>query len=192
MEHWGLCTIRPDGLLPWIECHPGLAGYLQAIGVVAAVAMAFLAPNITARFQRKQAQDEIKQNTRRFIPTLDKAMVVAVRTCQNIETKIILQQGPPTGGNAWSDWFQSIAYVMPWELAQMEQIASNCQCRPLSLLRWATKSDICGVGTTVMCNISHQKKTPIALVQALGLSSPCESRLRRFGPFFSTSTIRNA
>ena len=44
LPRWDACTMEPRALLRWIECHPGLAGYIQAVGVVATVALALLGP----------------------------------------------------------------------------------------------------------------------------------------------------
>lgn len=48
MISWDACTFEPNSILRWIECHPSFAGYLQAIGTIAAFALALLAPPIVS------------------------------------------------------------------------------------------------------------------------------------------------
>lgn len=120
MGHWGICIIEPVGILQWIECHPGLAGYLQAMGGVLAVLVAVFAPQIAARFQQKQLQAEANENTGRWVKVLDAAMPSVVDMCAELSFKIRTQTCPPAGGNLWSEWFQTIAYVMPYELSHAE------------------------------------------------------------------------
>src|SRR5271168_1205969 len=43
---WDACTIEPNSWLRWIECHPGLAGYVQAVGVVGTLMLALLGPPV--------------------------------------------------------------------------------------------------------------------------------------------------
>src|SRR4051812_33615780 len=60
MAGWDACTLEGLAFLRWIECHPALGGYLQAIGVVmalggtAASTYASLAPYREDRKRRGQ------------------------------------------------------------------------------------------------------------------------------------------
>ncbi len=44
--------MEPNPWLRWIECHPGLAGYVQAVGVIATVALAVFGPPLILFFNR--------------------------------------------------------------------------------------------------------------------------------------------
>lgn len=44
MLPWNACMSEPNWALKWIECHPGLAGYIQAVGIVATLMIALLGP----------------------------------------------------------------------------------------------------------------------------------------------------
>ena len=41
MIAWDACTQEPCAFIRWIECHPASAGWLQAIGVILAIAAAY-------------------------------------------------------------------------------------------------------------------------------------------------------
>ncbi|HTW34840.1 MAG TPA: hypothetical protein VMD53_09495 [Rhizomicrobium sp.] len=51
MTTWDACTFEPNSWLRWVECHPGLAGYIQAIGTIGAILVAILAPVIATQWQ---------------------------------------------------------------------------------------------------------------------------------------------
>jgi hypothetical protein len=44
--------MEPNTVIKWIECHPGLAGYVQAVGVIAGVAIALFGPPIARWLER--------------------------------------------------------------------------------------------------------------------------------------------
>lgn len=53
LMQWNACTMEPSAVLRWIECHPGLAGYVQAVGAVAAIAVALAFPWLMRERDRK-------------------------------------------------------------------------------------------------------------------------------------------
>lgn len=44
--------MEPNQVLRWIECHPGLAAYVQAAGVIVTLAIASFGPPLTHRLER--------------------------------------------------------------------------------------------------------------------------------------------
>lgn len=52
MSTGNLCSVD---WLHWIECHPGLAGYIQAAGVIITVALALLGPPVVLLFRTARA-----------------------------------------------------------------------------------------------------------------------------------------
>lgn len=55
MQPWNACTSEPNLILKWIECHPGLAGYVQALGVVVTLLLAIAGPPVARAWGRHRA-----------------------------------------------------------------------------------------------------------------------------------------
>lgn len=56
MMLWNACTQETNAILRWIECHPGLAGYIQAVGVVTTLMVALLGPPLARALDRRRAR----------------------------------------------------------------------------------------------------------------------------------------
>lgn len=67
MSGWDACTLEADRTLRWIECHPGVAGYIQAAGVVATIAIAVLGPPLAREIGNWRAYRARKEATTRVI-----------------------------------------------------------------------------------------------------------------------------
>jgi len=66
MLPWNACMSEPNWVLKWIECHPGLAGYIQAVGVVATLMVALLGPPLAravAHWRARLARRTATTNT---------------------------------------------------------------------------------------------------------------------------------
>lgn len=66
------------GMLYWIEKHPGLASWVQAIGSIIAIAIAIAVPWWQKRQAMKQAQDVDRAQLRHLLHTLLDEITVAV------------------------------------------------------------------------------------------------------------------
>lgn len=51
MLEWNACTLEPNALLRWIECHSSLGGYIAAVGTIAAVFSAIWTSRQALRFE---------------------------------------------------------------------------------------------------------------------------------------------
>jgi hypothetical protein len=132
MSGWDACTMEPNSILRWVECHPGLAGYLQALGVVAAVLVAFFAPRIADYFSRQQHAADVRANTKNVVRIFKKEMPDVLSKCAALRIFIEQQKPPSVDGNSWSEWFQSIGYVMPPTLAYYSQLTAETEVEPVA------------------------------------------------------------
>ena len=64
---WNACEREANWILRWIECHPGLAGYIQAIGVVITIIIAVLGPPLARYLERRKARAARKDLTNSII-----------------------------------------------------------------------------------------------------------------------------
>lgn len=113
MTGWDACTMEPFAVLRWMECHPGFAGYVQAVGTVGAVIIALYAPSIAAYFSRRASLEERRARTLILVqglgtPTIDVG-VEADRIKSALEEIRML---PPNPG-AWADWFENRLLLRP-------------------------------------------------------------------------------
>ena len=58
---WNACTMEPSIVLRWVECHPAMAAWVQAIGTIFAVFIAVAVP-IAAEFLLKRGR--VRQSNR--------------------------------------------------------------------------------------------------------------------------------
>src|ERR1041385_7341778 len=61
-DMWNACAMEPSAVLRWVECHPGLAAWFQAVGTIAAVLLALAAPiasEFIARLRRAHRLDQV-------------------------------------------------------------------------------------------------------------------------------------
>ena len=59
---WNACSMEPSAALRWVECHPGLAAWVQAVGTIAAVLLAIAVPTaveFVARRGRARRLDHV-------------------------------------------------------------------------------------------------------------------------------------
>lgn len=63
---WDACTNTQNAILHWMECHPGTASYVQAVGVILTVAGAIVGPTIKSRWAAFQARREEIRNAKQF------------------------------------------------------------------------------------------------------------------------------
>jgi hypothetical protein len=47
--NWSACTFEPNGIIRWMERHPGTSSYVQAIGAIAAIDLALAIPLVQNR-----------------------------------------------------------------------------------------------------------------------------------------------
>jgi hypothetical protein len=105
--------MEPSAVLRWMECHPGFAGYVQAVGTVGAIVIAMYAPRIAAHFSKKARQEERRARTLVLVrslgtPTIDVG-VEADRIKRALEE---IKRLPPNAG-AWADWFEQRLLLKP-------------------------------------------------------------------------------
>jgi hypothetical protein len=113
MTGWDACTMESSAILRWMECHPGFAGYVQAVGTIGAVVIALYAPRIAAYFSRRANQEERRTRTLILVqslgtPTIDVG-VEADRIKRELED---IRKLPPDSG-AWPGWFEKKLLLKP-------------------------------------------------------------------------------
>lgn len=63
MEIWNACTQEPNSWLRWIECHPGTAGWLQAIfSILAIIATAAVSYGVMEADRRYRAKERFARS----------------------------------------------------------------------------------------------------------------------------------
>ena len=63
MSAWNACTQEPNAWLRWIECHLGVAGFVQAIGTILAVVAAVIIASAQSRTSVKVERE--RENAKR-------------------------------------------------------------------------------------------------------------------------------
>jgi len=118
---WNGCMNEPVWFLRWIECHPGLAGYIQAAGTVIAVLVALYAPRIASWFEYRQWRAKCKARTQMLLESL--GMPVAEVGVRAVQIKIALarQTEPPASQEGWNVWFDTVVLRLPAGLDYWEQ-----------------------------------------------------------------------
>jgi hypothetical protein len=132
MAVWNACASAQFWLLKWTECYPGFAAYLQALGSLIAIGIAFFSPQIAARYMRREREAEARQSTQTFAQYLNGEMPKVQSRCSEIRLLIEEQSQPPELGMDWSDWFQKIGYVMQPGLANLIPATNNADNGPLT------------------------------------------------------------
>jgi hypothetical protein len=83
VSDWVACTSEPSSLLRWIECHPALGGYIQAIGVfVAILGSGYLTYWSTKRMTDASAREWVGRGrvlVYRLLPPVSDIRATAVR-----------------------------------------------------------------------------------------------------------------
>jgi hypothetical protein len=107
------CSLE-TGWLKWIECHPSLAGYIQAVGTILAVLVAFFAPRISAYFERRARESERRSETKKFIRSrIPEAKEIGLRVANVRNALLDNQKQPPGDRNNRTDWFNTDAFLKP-------------------------------------------------------------------------------
>lgn len=58
MMGWDACTLEPNALLRWIECHPATAAWAQAIGIVVTIAATAVIARWSILSEKTRAREE--------------------------------------------------------------------------------------------------------------------------------------
>lgn len=111
MAAWDACTQEPNSWLRWIECHPGLAGYLQALGVILAVVIAFLSPQIAGWYAKRQRRVQILQNTRDLVGGLETPAIDVGVVANRIKLKLDQHKNSMPDALIWKDWFEKEIFL---------------------------------------------------------------------------------
>ena len=122
-ELWVGCMNETFAPLRWIECHPSLAGYLQAVGVVAAVVVAFYAPRITAHFEERRYQRLVKRRTAQAFATQRADMADVEANIARVHETLTRWENRQPPAQAWDNVFDSaIVLPMPSSIAFAHEI----------------------------------------------------------------------
>lgn len=123
MSGWDVCTMEPNGVLRWIECHPSLAGYIQAVGVIATVAIAIFGPPLGSWIAGIQARIARKRQTIKWA----KALLPSVNTLiERIDARIstLGTYDEPDDGS-WNIFHDNIMIELPGALDIMLVVSGN-------------------------------------------------------------------
>jgi hypothetical protein len=74
-DMWNACATEPSAVLRWIECHPGLAAWVQAVGTIAAVLLAMAVPVAAEFFVRRGHTRQVDHVTSGTFLRLRRALV---------------------------------------------------------------------------------------------------------------------
>lgn len=113
MTGWDACIREPWAILRWIECHSGLAGYLQAVGTVAAVAVAAFAPRIAEWFQERRRKHELTVRTNLLLESLVTPTIDVGVAADSIKRQLVRFRGHPPTPTIWTEWFDSDLFLKP-------------------------------------------------------------------------------
>ncbi len=113
MGTWDTCTQEPSALLRWIECHPGTAGYIQAVGTVLAVIGALCAPRVAAWLEERRLDADQKRRTNLLLETLVVPTMEVGNRAERIEAAIDEQRAHPPSEEIWDSWFDATIYLKP-------------------------------------------------------------------------------
>ncbi|HEY2071783.1 MAG TPA: hypothetical protein VGG48_19640 [Rhizomicrobium sp.] len=114
MSGWDACTMEQNHWLRWIECHPGLAGYLQAVGVVGTLVLALLGPLVArwiGRFRERRARNAKTLSLARSL--LPHVNTLLERIHGRLET---LGTYSEPEGNDWGLFLQNMMIEIPGPL----------------------------------------------------------------------------
>lgn len=107
MAGWDACTMEPSAVLRWMECHPGFAGYVQAIGTVGAVIIALYAPRIAAYFSQQASREERRARTVILVQSLATPTIDVGVEADRIKRALDETKNHPPRPSAWVDWFEN-------------------------------------------------------------------------------------
>jgi hypothetical protein len=113
MTGWDACTMEPCAVLRWMECHPGFAGYVQAVGTVGAVVIALYAPRIAAYFSRRASQEERRARTLVLVQSLGTPTIDVGVEADRIKRSLEEIRKVAPNSSAWADWFEKKLLLKP-------------------------------------------------------------------------------
>jgi hypothetical protein len=113
VPHWDACTMDPHQWMRFVECHPGFAGYIQAIGAIAAVFIAFLSPRIAAWFAERDRHAARLQRTRDLISGLETPAIDVGVAAAQIKDALDLWSKAPPGDLQWNNWCEKNLLLRP-------------------------------------------------------------------------------
>lgn len=105
--------MEPSAALRWMECHPGFAGYVQAVGTVGAVVIALYAPRIAAYFSQKASQEQRRARTLILIQNLGTPTIDVGVEADRIKRALEEIEGLPPNPGAWADWLEKRLLLKP-------------------------------------------------------------------------------
>jgi hypothetical protein len=64
MPNWDACTMDPHWWMRNIECHPGLAAYVGAVGTIIALGVAIVVPFLSDKLNRRHDKESLLESLR--------------------------------------------------------------------------------------------------------------------------------
>jgi hypothetical protein len=121
-ELWVGCMNEPNAFLRWVECHPGLAGWGQAIFTALAVFAAITTPRIAEYFADRRATRDLRRQTAQIVATLRTTAAELLPQIGVIAKRVSNHRQRPPGDLSWKDWFEKDVHCpMPVPLEFMHQ-----------------------------------------------------------------------
>jgi hypothetical protein len=118
---WDACTMEPNAWLRWLECHPGLAGYLQTIGAVIAIGVAVASPWIAASFADRQARKARAERTWVLIGALKDPVQNIAAAAARAEAYLEKWKHAAPQQNLWPDFCKTIFVSVPTAIDLLHQ-----------------------------------------------------------------------
>jgi len=110
---WNACIQDPNWWMRQIECHPAFAGYVQALGSIGAIIVAFYASQISLWWERRNFAAAIAADTQRLIESLREPAMEVRRRADTIKGQLGFFRNQAPGDDIWDDWFQTTILLKP-------------------------------------------------------------------------------
>jgi hypothetical protein len=137
MLGWDACTLEPNAVLRWIECHPSAAGWAQAFGTFVAVLVAIAVPAIGRYLESTAIKADRADRSRQFVtnllPYIGAIRLAADQTKFNLEKLAALPENSPAVPDALRAVRIELSPVATDALLRMHDFDPNVT-RPISNL----------------------------------------------------------
>src|ERR1700749_1117003 len=104
-ELWIGCMNEPNAVFRWIECHPGVASFVQALGVIATVAAALFAPRLAFLFDKRERIKARRRLTEEVVSVLKPAAQDLAAQLREKHGVLHLYRGASPPADRWTAWF---------------------------------------------------------------------------------------
>lgn len=111
---------EPNAALRWIECHPSFAGYIVAVGTVAAFCLALFGPPLERWLRSKSETSALRTRTAQVLAAISPLIVSLIGDCG--ARRKILEAGRPKTETDRQQLLDQVLVVLPGALDVFDPI----------------------------------------------------------------------